>query len=87
MLYRRTEEHRGTALRVLLQRVVRFDGLNDSHVTPGTMIFCSMISIDNFSDCVTAPCEQHQENPVSLLQPAKHGHLQGSNYTAAAARR
>ena len=35
-----------------------FDGLNDSHITPGTMIFCSVISMNNFSYCVVAHCEQ-----------------------------
>lgn len=43
---------------MFLRRVARFDGLNDSHITPGTMIFCSMISMNNFSDCVIASCEQ-----------------------------
>lgn len=55
---KRTEVYYGMGLHVLLWRVARFDGLNDSHITPGTMIFCSMISTNNFSDCVVAPCEQ-----------------------------
>lgn len=26
-------------------------------ITLGTVMFCSMISMNNFSDCVIAPCE------------------------------
>lgn len=58
-----------------------FDGLNDLHIAPGTGIFCSMVSMMNFTDCVTDPCEQGStsKKPVSPLQTPKHGPLQGGN--------
>lgn len=43
---------------MFLQREACFDGFNDLHVIPGTMIFCSMTSMKNFSDCEVALSEQ-----------------------------
>lgn len=70
-------------LRVFLQKVACFDGLNDLHITFGTMIFCSMISMNNCSDCGIAPCEQGStsKNLCLYCKPQNMAIFKGVIYT------